>query len=107
MLPRYDKRMTWVKLSEIDECHREFVFITDAGSQPPGDDLTECTGRRNAHGKSKKEEVGRRLALLHRAFVFAEGLLFHRNDSGDAFLVDDDLEIDGDGAVDPFATAGI
>ena len=47
------------------------------------------------------------LPLLHRALVFTKGLLFHRNNSRDAFLVDDDLQIDGYGAVDPLAAPGV
>ena len=44
---------------------------------------------------------------MHRAFVFAQRLLFHRNDPRNSFIIDGDLQIDGDGAVDPFAASGV
>ena len=47
------------------------------------------------------------LPLLHGALVFSQGLLFHRNDLRDAVVIDGDLEVDGDGAVDPFAAARV
>jgi len=47
------------------------------------------------------------LPFLHRAFVFAKGLLFHRNDSRNAFVIDRELKVDRDGAVDPFAASGV
>ena len=64
--------------------------------------------RESQHDLAISRNEGRMaLPFLHRAFVFAKGLLSHRNDSRNAFVIDRDLQIHGHGAIDPFAAARV
>src|SRR5205814_4497672 len=47
------------------------------------------------------------LPLLHRALVFAQGLLLHRHDPWDSVAIYRDLEVDRHRAIDPFAPVRI